>query len=186
MAEQFFTSAMIEPMDFLAQGQGDQSPQGELQFLTFPLAEDTSAMLPVTQLAEVLNLTAAQVTPIPDLAAWVLGIYNWRGEILWIVDLSQLLGLPSLYQQTNRASTYKVIVGQAQSSAQQLPAYLGLAVKEVDDMHWCNSSDIASAPSAAVTPGLTPFLRGYTLGNQGEMPMALDATAIFERLSPRS
>lgn len=171
--------ASLEETD---QFQREKLQRGELQFLNFPLSVDTSAMLPVSQLSEVLTLSPAQVVPIPDMEPWVLGIYNWRGEILWIIDLSHLLGLQPLQQESSSFSAYKVMVAQGQHSGSQLPLHLGLAVRDVEDMHWCNPSDIASAPTAAITPGLAPFLRGYTLGSDREMLMALDTTPIFERL----
>ncbi len=167
----------FDPLDDLSEQVSKPKP-GEIQFLTFPLGSDTLAMLSVDHLKEVLTLPVGQVMPIPDMAAYVLGAYNWRGEILWVIDLGQLLGLESLYQQMGNASNYKVIVSQPDRKSAS-PTYLGLAVINVDDMHWCNPSDIESAPTAA-TPNLSPFLRGFTLGNKGEMLLAIDATAIFD------
>ncbi|GBF83604.1 chemotaxis signal transduction protein [Aphanothece sacrum FPU3] len=79
------------------------SPTGETrnrssleQFLRFDLVPDTTLMLPVAQLTEVLTVPLGQIVPIPHMPPWVMGIYNWRGEILWMVDLGHLLGLNSL------------------------------------------------------------------------------------------
>jgi positive phototaxis protein PixI len=170
----------FDPLDDLPEQVSKPKP-GEMQFLTFPLGSDTLAMLSVEQLTEVLTLPIGQVMPIPDMAAYVLGAYNWRGEILWVIDLGQLLGLEPLHQQMGNASSFKVIVSQPDRKS-ATPTYLGLAVMNVDDMHWCNPSDIESAPTAAATPNLSPFLRGFTLGNQGEMLLAIDAAAIFDRM----
>ncbi len=161
----------------------DQSRRGELEFLRFPLAAKTQAILPVDQLTEVLMLAANQVIPIPDMPVWVLGVHNWRGEILWIVDLGHLLGLPSLHQQSAGLSSLIILVTQESGGHPTTAAHLGLAVQGVDDLHWCNPADIASPPPGVVTPSLAPFLRGYTLGQDGEMLLALDTTALFENLS---
>jgi len=179
MAEQFVIPLMFNQLEYLTQV--DQSQRGSLQFLRFPLDDRTHAMLPVEQLTEVLTLVSGQVVPIPEMPAWVLGVYNWRGEILWVVDLGQLVGGRSLHQHTTLLPSYMVLVAQYQRSGSS--SRLGLAVRTVDDLHWCDPSDIASPPPAVVTPQLAPFLRGYTLGTDGEMLLALDAIPLFEGLA---
>lgn len=155
------------------------------QFLRFYLANETTALLPVQQMTEVLNIPVHQIVPIPHLPSWAMGVYNWRGEILWIVDLGHLVGLPSVYQQTSARSHYTVIVvhsslqgvGRAgsQSSGRKM---LGLVVNRVEDMEWCNPDAIQSPPQSTVTPELVPFLRGYWLKPDGEMLVVLDSDAI--------
>lgn len=176
MAEEFVIPLMLNQLEYLTQV--DQSQRGSLQFLRFPADDRTHAMLPVEQLTEVLTLASNQVVPIPEMPAWVLGVYNWRGEILWIVDLGQLLGGRSLHQQSTALQSYTVLV--AQHRRANTPSHLGLAVRMVDDLHWCDPSDIASPPPAVITSQLAPFLRGYTLGIDGEMLLALDITPLFE------
>jgi positive phototaxis protein PixI len=183
MAEQLLTQQLSSLQTILEQG---QSQSGELQFLTFPLGEDPSAMLPVTQLAEVLSLAYAQIMPIPDLESWILGVYNWRGEMLWVVDLASLVGLPPLHQQLRNASSCKVMVSKIKPSPDAAPIYLGLAVKGVEDMYWCGIDEIKSAPNTTVTSGLTPYLAGYTLSPSGQMLMVLDAAAMTERINTRA
>ncbi|HEY9652883.1 MAG TPA: chemotaxis protein CheW, partial [Coleofasciculaceae cyanobacterium] len=63
------------------------------QFLRFHLLPNTTALLPIEQLTEVLTISRDQVVPIFHMPPWVMGVYNWRGEILWILDLGHLIGL---------------------------------------------------------------------------------------------
>jgi positive phototaxis protein PixI len=176
MTEPLVDPLMLNQLEYLAQV--DQSQRGSLKYLRFPIDNKTHAMLPVDQLTEVLSLSSGQVVPIPEMPAWVLGVYNWRGEILWIVDLGQLLGVQSLHQHTVITPSYMVLVAQQQRANSS--ARLGLAVHRVDDLHWCEPSDIVSPPPAVVTAQLAPFLQGYTLGTDGEMLLALDTTPLFE------
>lgn len=165
--------------------QSEQRSARLQQFLRFYLANETTALLPVQQMTEVLNIPVHQIVPIPHLPRWVMGIYNWRGEILWIVDLGHLVGLSSVYQQAITRSHYTVIVihsslqggGKAgsQSSGRKM---LGLVVNRVEDMEWCNPDSIQSPPQSTVTPELVPFLRGYWLKPNGEMLVVLDSEAI--------
>lgn len=181
MAEQNVIPLMLNQLEYLTQV--DQSQRGSLQFLRFPVGDRTHAMLPVEQLTEVLTVASGQVVPIPEMPDWVLGVYNWRGEILWIVDLGQLLGVRSLHQHTTALPSYMVLVAQYQRATTSTSSRLGLAVRMVDDLHWCDPSDIASPPPAVITSHLAPFLRGYTLGTDGEMLLALDITPLFEGLA---
>jgi len=158
------------------------------QFLRFHLVPDTTALLPVSQMTEVLTIPIAQVVPIPHTPAWVMGVYNWRREILWMVDLGHLVGLAPLYQQAISRSTYTAIViheAQQASSRQRAGSQmtggkmLGLVVNRVEDMEWCNPDSIQSPPVSTVTPELVPFLRGYWLKSNGEILVVLDGRSII-------
>lgn len=166
---------------------GEQTGDVGQQFLRFHLLPDTTAMLPVDQMTEVLTVPFSQVVPIPQMPAWVMGVYNWRGEILWMVDLGQLVGLAPLYQQASSRSSYTAIIihGTQQSSGKQTTnqktgrKVLGLLVSRVEDMEWCNPDGIQSPPPSAVTPELVPFLRGYWLKSNGEIVAVLDSNSII-------
>ncbi|MBD1931525.1 MULTISPECIES: chemotaxis protein CheW [Cyanophyceae] len=158
------------------------------QFLRFHLLPDTTALLPVHQMTEVLTIPINQIVPIPHLPAWIMGVYNWRGEILWMVDLGRLVGLTPLYQHAISRSTYTVIVIH---SAQQVLVkqrigtqitgrkMLGLVVNQVEDMEWCDPNLIQSPLQSAVTLELLPFLRGYWIKSTGEMLVVLDSESVF-------
>ena len=153
------------------------------QFLRFYLWPNTTALLPVQQLTEVLTIPRNQIVPIFQMPAWVMGAYNWRGEVLWMVDLGHLVGLTPWHKQANNASAYTAIVLQspAQESTATNPKIenLGLVVSRVEDIEWCNSDEIQSPPASTVTPELVPFLRGFWLKANGEMLVALDGKAII-------
>jgi positive phototaxis protein PixI len=177
--------------EFLSRGTAvgantEQTAQAQQQFLRMHLLPDTTAMLPVQQTTEVLTIPIAQVVPIPHMPAWVMGVYNWRGEILWMVDLGQLVGFGSLHQQATSRSNYTVVVihnsGQVpgkQQDNQKTKKVLGLLVSRIEDIEWCNPDEIQSPPLSAITPELVPFLRGYWLKSNGEILVALDSNSIF-------
>ncbi|MDY7016132.1 MAG: chemotaxis protein CheW, partial [Cyanobacteriota bacterium] len=79
-----------------------QSPRPEVaskllgeEFLRFYLSAKDAALLPVSCVKEVLQVVAADILPVPHLSDRLLGVYNWRGEMLWLVDLNRLLGFSS-------------------------------------------------------------------------------------------
>jgi positive phototaxis protein PixI len=140
-------------------------------------------MLPINQLTEVLTIPIGQIVPVPHMPAWVMGVYNWRGEILWMVDLGHLVGLTPWHQKTAMSSAYRAVVLHAsagQSRAVRAKSQtLGLIVSQVEDIEWCDPSEIQSPPASAVTANLAPFLRGYWLKGNGDMIVTLDGEAIL-------
>lgn len=161
----------------------DRQHQDEAQFLRFFLMPDTHALLPVAQLTEVLTLPIEQMIPIPQMPQWVMGVYNWRGEVLWLVDLGYLLGLTPWYQQGQNRSTCRAIVlhpsNQQLTKTRNKSQMLGLIVNKVEDIDWCNPNEIKSPPESAVPAGFAPFLRGYLLSETDEMMIVLDGEAIL-------
>ncbi|WP_313949238.1 chemotaxis protein CheW [Leptolyngbya sp. FACHB-261] len=172
--------------------QATESSEAEEQFLRFQLLPDTTALLPVHQTTEVLAVTSSQVIPIPHMPAYILGIYNWRGEILWMLDLGHLLGLAPKHQRLSTSLDYPVLVihdsrrarGRKRTSGQATgEKLLGLVVDQVEDMEWLNPELIQSPPVSAVTPELAPFLSGYFVQPNGEFLMALDGDSIIARMT---
>ncbi len=163
-----------------------QKRQIQEQFLRLHLVPDTTVMLPVAQLSEVLTIPLQQIIPIPHMPAWVMGVYNWRGEILWMVDLGHLLGLTPWHQQILTTSTYRAVVlrsaGDRSPATKMRSQMLGLVVNQVEEIEWCNPEEIQSPPDSAVTPSLAPFLRGYWLKGNGELMITLDGEAILAEI----
>ena len=159
------------------------------QFLRFYLEPDTAALLPVTQLLEILKLPVGQIVPLPHMPSWVMGVCNWRGEILWTIDLAELVGLtPCDRQQTSDISTYTAVVLQA-NLCDRLPApttetqTIGLVIEQIDDIEWCNPDTIQPPPFAAVSPPFATFVRGYQLNGDSEMTAILSVKAIAAAVS---
>ena len=46
-----------------------------------------------------------RITFVPRVPAWVLGVVNWRGRILSVIDLRRFLGLPSNKDSDDKAKT---------------------------------------------------------------------------------
>jgi positive phototaxis protein PixI len=164
------------------------------QFLRFYLEPDMVAMLPDMQLSEVLTIALGEIVPIPHLPPWVMGVYNWRGEILWMVDLGLLLGLTPWHQQTaaNRSQYRALILNGAVSANQTDKVYrgrnsnqmLGLVVTRVEDIEWCNPDELQSPPVASISSQLIAYLRGFWVKPSGEMVVALDGQSIIARMKP--
>ncbi len=102
--------------------------------------------LPLAGVLEVRRLPS--VAPIPHLPDWLLGVTNWRGEVLSVVDLAAFLGLAAA---TVAPARRLVVVRAAQEEMTT-----GLVVDRVCGLRSLPADDLA-APAIAV-----PFLLGVS------------------------
>lgn len=153
--------------------------------LRFNLVPDTTALLNISQLSEVLKVNTRTIVPIPKLPSWVMGVYNWRGEILWVVDLGGLVGLAPLSEQSLITTTLPLLVLRQVDQAGNRQT-IGLIVKEVEGISRIDPNRIQSPPESTFTAELSRILRGYWLDPESKMLMVLSATAIFEQMPNNS
>jgi positive phototaxis protein PixI len=159
-----------------------QQRKQEQQFLRFVLLPDTNLMVPLRQISAVLKVGYGEIIPIPEMPVWVMGVYNWRGEIVWMIDLGQLVGFTPWYQQSVRSSHHKAILihpSYQKKKSETSAEIIGLIVSEVEDIEWCDPNELHSPPASAVTPELAPFLRGYWVKKDGDILVTLDGDAIL-------
>jgi purine-binding chemotaxis protein CheW len=71
---------------------GDVGAAGRRQFIRFLLG-DTLLGIPLSSGLEIGHLP--DITPLPNLPEWILGISNIRGEIVSMIDLKRFLGWTS-------------------------------------------------------------------------------------------
>jgi positive phototaxis protein PixI len=150
------------------------------QFLSFHLTSTIQAMLPTQQLTEILNLPFHQIVPIPDMPPQIMGVCNWRGEVLWLVDLGYVLGSEPLFENRlqprvgSRRKACRAIVVQYQGQT------LGLVVNQVNQMIWCDLAQVRALPETQLTPELAACLQGYWLTPQHETLLVLDSDLLID------
>ncbi|APB34567.1 Chemotaxis signal transduction protein [Gloeomargarita lithophora Alchichica-D10] len=81
--------------------------QGEL-YLRFVLATGEEFVLPAMGVQEVAGMTPDRISAVPNVPPVVMGAYNWRGQVIWVGDLGQFLGMAPL--NTNRAEISVIVV----------------------------------------------------------------------------
>jgi chemotaxis signal transduction protein len=94
-------------------------------------------------------MRSPQLTHIPGLPGWVLGVTNFHGEIISVVHLAQFLGI-------NRTHTGGEVVVLVAHTADQR---IGLVVDDVETIYTTLADQVAS-PSFRIDPGIVPYLRG--------------------------
>ncbi|MEO0409539.1 MAG: chemotaxis protein CheW [Cyanobacteria bacterium P01_A01_bin.135] len=178
-------SQVTETTSPLPSAEPAPQPDGE-QMLQIVLGE-SPMLLPVSYLVEILTLPTSQVVPIFNLPAWVPGVYNWRGDILWIADLGHLLGASPWYQQAGYGAKHTVVVLDRTYSRQlrsEERSPLGLIVNRVEGMQ---STDLGSLSQTAPPDRLSDRLltgdsaQPFILGNSPNGPV-LNGDAILDAM----
>ena len=146
------------------------------QFLTFTLPDGTSSMVRSYHLTEVLSLDLHQIVPIPDINPALLGVYNWRGEVLWLLDTGAYLGSEPLYHSSLGLGKVTVVIIHTQGQT------LGLCVKQVDEMISCSAEGIQAPPKADLSPMLQTCLDGYWLDANNKVSWVLSAPKIISSI----
>jgi positive phototaxis protein PixI len=196
----------IAPGDPLPQGTSAQSSQNALlpeesanlapeeQFLQVTVNGDLPLLLPGTNLVEIMKLTINEVVPMFEMAPWVMGIYNWRGDMLWVADLGHFLGFVPWYHQAKATTRHTVVVikppySATQPSADQQPM-VGLVVSTVEAMVTYPTAalqplpnQISSLSAAQIGPDLLPFLQGCCPTSSGQPRLVLDGTAVLAAMA---
>lgn len=156
----------LEPLDSAT------APTASKQkFLHFCLGLKDTALLAVDSIAEVIRVPMTEVLPVPQMPSCVLGIYNRRGEMLWLVDLGHLVGYPLGFVPGSTIATGMAIVLEVEGE------FLGLVVPQVNDIEWHAPQQLQPPCASLFSPKLLPFVQGYLNGSGSTV---LDPVAIAQ------
>ncbi|HEY9657988.1 MAG TPA: chemotaxis protein CheW [Allocoleopsis sp.] len=139
--------------------------------LRFPLNPYETALVPLEQITEVSEVNPTAILTVPELPAWVLGIYHWRGEMLWLVDLNQLVGYPSVWQRQPLSTAPMMLVVQVNHQA------IGIVVPQVNDMELHPLEQMQPAAPGLFSSSLLPLISGV-LPDCGDPVLNLSAIAL--------
>jgi twitching motility protein PilI len=159
----------IDSNENLSSFSSRQNPEGDL-YLRFFVESGEEFALPAMGIREVLALLPDQITPIPNVSPLLMGVLNFRGQVIWVSDIGQFLGSTKLLN-TERAEL-SIIVIESQDTT------VGLAVERVKGMEWL-SLDTLVPPSSAATDSMFPFLKGEWQGISEQSLRLLDPSSIL-------
>ncbi len=149
----------------------NQNPEGDLH-LRFFVESNTEYALPAMGIREVLSLSSDQITPVPNVSPFLLGILNLRGQGVWVADISQFLGDPKPLS-IDRGELSVIVIEAGDMM-------MGLAVACVRGMEWLSTERLR--PADDVPEAVSPFLKGewQAQANTEEKPLRLlDPNAII-------
>jgi positive phototaxis protein PixI len=137
-------------------------------FLRFQLDRQTCAVVPMLQTQEAIVLPSGRISVIPNLPSPVMGLFNRRSSLLWLVDLPEILGLEPIDRHTHSYDVALLRVGQTP---------LAVAVRSIQGVVRFTQEQIES-PMGSFNPAFTPYLRGWILQEQ-ELVLVLDPESII-------
>lgn len=140
------------------------------RFLRFRLADDNSALLPLENILEVLQIEPVEILPVPQMPVHLLGVCNCRGRILWLVDLNQLVGYAPLWHRMPQLESPVVIVVESGNRS------VGLVVEQVDDLELIAAESL-HLPTELDSAAVAPFVMSYLPNHEGTV---LDTDVIVE------
>lgn len=143
------------------------------KFLRFNLGTNDTAVISLKNITEVLQVSLSEICAVPQLPNSVLGIYNWRGEMLWLVDLEEMLGYTALLKHSNNLSKMMAIILEHDGQ------YMGLLVRQLMDIEWLDMTEIKEPYSELFSASISPFLQGYFINQSEEILFNLDGVKIL-------
>ena len=136
------------------------------------------ALLEAEIVTEVITISPKELLPVPQMPYCVLGIYSWRSEMLWVVDIENLMGYPpSLREDADENETILVMVVRVQGQS------MGLVVSRIDTIIEQDLESFKSSSSEIFSEDLMPFLDGYFVDENNNIIMLIDAEEIFHFFS---
>ncbi|MBD2502121.1 chemotaxis protein CheW [Anabaena azotica] len=147
--------------------------ESQQKFLSFNLGVKDTAVISLHNITEVLPVSLVDICGVPQMPSCVLGAYNWRGEMLWLVDLEEMLGYPSLSQNANFLAKMMAIVLEDEGK------YLGILVRQMLDIELLDHHQMKAPSAELFSSSISPFLQGYFLHSDERMMFNLDASAII-------
>lgn len=144
------------------------------KFLSCHLGRKEIAIISLAYIIEVLQVSLTEICSVPQMVNCVLGIYNWRGEMLWLVDLGNILGYAPLSQATNLQSKVMLIVVQYEEK------YLGLIVRDLIDIDGLDISKMQSSSNEFFSSEIASLLQGYFMHDSEGITLNLDIPAIIK------
>jgi positive phototaxis protein PixI len=134
----------------------DTPPEDNRQrLLNFPIGKYGNSVIPLEQITEILRINLDEILSVPEIPSNVLGAYNWRGEMLWLIDLEHIIGGISLYEQVPLLKPPIAIVIQSDNYC------FGLVVKYVNEVELHDTTQILPAKPGSFSTQLLPFITGY-------------------------
>ncbi len=155
----------------------EKDRQMRQQFLQFRLQADLRAAIEIDRVTELVSIRLDRVVPMPHLSPAVMGVYNWRGEILWIVDLAILLGLDSIRSPQFYRHLQPTIILRNSQPGEIIE--IGLLVAEIEEIEWGEIKPIQSLAANFVDSKLLSWAKSYWQVSTDEKFLVLDEQAIF-------
>ena len=155
MVDPMIISLNSQELDFL--DLDPPEPDFRERFLALDLALEETVLIPVESVSKVLHVQINDILPVPDIPAYVRGIFNWQGQMLWLVNIARSINVNHFNHDSLAPGQdfYTVIIlryGQNQ---------LGIIVSQIYDIELHNPEQMKRIGAGLFHSQLIPFSAGY-------------------------
>ena len=160
----------------------EQNIEGD-SYLRLRLNSELSALVDLNQVQESLVVPSREITTIPNVPEYILGLMTSRGEVFLALDLAHMIGLPP---EIVNCRQYQVIVvktsfaDEAQTSASEQSnnsSFLGLVVNRILGVSRIISDEFESF-NRDIPETLKPFIQG-SVRQQENQYLLLDIKSLI-------
>ncbi len=144
------------------------------QFISLEVTKTLEVILSTRELDEVITLDYRTILQIPGMQTVVAGVFQWHGEILWLVDIAYLMGFQPLLSTGYYQQKFRVVKVKFRDS------YLAILVQKVGKLINIESQEISAGKPQKINSVVEEFIRGTWTNSAGEKKMILDIEAIIE------
>lgn len=167
-------SLLINNQSLLESGKRQQK-EGE-RFLQFSLQAGVNGLIPLADLQGTIEVAIQDILPVPQVVEFWLGIVNWQGEAIWIVDLAGLLGASHWCQKEPITTSGMVILMKVEHHT------IGLLVEQVKSIETYDRQLCLPVAEINSADKLRSLVKGYFLDEYGEPSMLLDINSLISIL----
>jgi positive phototaxis protein PixI len=148
--------------------------ESKQRYLSLTLKDQYIALITLEYVQEIFTIDLTNICRVPQMPSCVVGVYSWRGEMLWLVDLEKMLGYVPLALQADLFSKLMVMKLQYQGKS------LGILVREIRDIEHLDIQFLKSPDEHLFNLEVSPFVQGYFISSSEEILISLDTKAIFQ------
>lgn len=163
-------SLLINNQSLLESGKRQQK-EGE-RFLQFSLQPGVNGLIPLADLQGTIELAIQDILPVPEVAEFWLGIVNWQGEAISIVDLARLLGASHWCHKQPITNSGMAILMKVEHHT------VGLLVEQVKSIETYDRKLCLPVAEINFADRLRSLLKGYFLDEHGEPSILLDINSL--------
>ena len=151
-------SGKLRDSDVEAEPQKQEKTPELQKFLRFKLGDADIGLLPVEGIWQAVQIELADILPVPQMPSCVMGVYNWRGDMLWLVDFQDLVGLKSLLSSESSRSNAIACMAIVIEINNRI---MGLVVERVEDIEERDRLQMQPIAAGLFSADLQQFLQGY-------------------------
>jgi positive phototaxis protein PixI len=159
--------------DVLKLGAPAQKKMGTAH-LRLRLDAQTPVAIAMAAAQAVVTIPTQRITPLPNMPKHVLGLINRRSKVLWVIDLSRMLGFAPLNLRRPELNMVFLEVDQQQ---------LAFAVPHIEGVMRFMPEEVIS-PLGNFSAALVPYLQGWLPHNKNILLVLSARSLVTSPLAP--